>query len=52
MAESIWSDGGLKTKTKTKNQLLGRDQTASRWSAPAQVKERAGRITLFLIVRR
>jgi len=30
MAESIWSDGGFKTKT------LARDHTASRWSAPSQ----------------
>src|SRR5438874_13340427 len=46
MAESIWSDVAPKTKprqnqdkTKTKqNQTLGRDPTASRWSAPGPGK--------------
>jgi hypothetical protein len=34
------------------NQTLGRDRTASRRSARAQAKERVGRTTLLLIVRR
>jgi hypothetical protein len=46
MAESIWSDG-VSTAKPNQNQILGRDQTASRWSAPGQAKERAGRNTLF-----
>ena len=32
MAESIWSDG---VQNQKQNQLLGRDHTASRWSAPS-----------------
>lgn len=48
MAESFWSDGVFKIKTKpwggNRPPPDGRPQT--------QVKERAGRITLFLIVRR
>ena len=34
MAESIWPDGVSKTKNKIKTNPLGRDHTASRWSAP------------------
>jgi hypothetical protein len=37
MAESIWSDGVSKSKPKSKP-ILGRDHTASRWSAPSPGK--------------
>ena len=33
MAESIWSDG-VQLQNQNQNQTLGRDHTASRWSAP------------------
>jgi hypothetical protein len=41
---------GFKIKIKTKT--LSQDRTASRQLGSAQVKERDGRITLLLIVRR
>ena len=35
IAESIWSDGvQLQNQNQNQNQILGRDHTASRWSAP------------------
>lgn len=47
MAESIWSDGVGKAKPN-----LGRNQLPPAGRPRAQVKERAGRNTLLLIVRR
>ena len=53
MAESIWSDGlNFKSKDQSQNQILGRDQPPPAGRPRAQAKERAGRIALFLIVRR
>src|SRR4029079_10895191 len=37
MAESIWSDG-VQLQNQSQKQILGRDQTASRWSAPSPGK--------------
>jgi len=49
MAESIWSDGVGQAKP---TQTLGRNQLPPAGRPRAQVKERAGRNTLLLIVRR
>ena len=45
------SDVGSKPKVKPKHLKPGRGRAASRWSAPAQVKERVGRNHAPLIVR-
>ena len=47
-----WRNLSVRWGSKSQNPNPGRDRAASRWSAPGPGKERAGRITLLLIVRR
>jgi hypothetical protein len=50
MAESIWSDG-VQLQNQSQKQILGRDQTASRWSAPSPGKRTRREDHALLIVR-